>query len=107
MRKVVVIETTQSDEKLKSAITTALESESGKIETIQEYPLGGRFRADYLDAYNEVRFKIDNDYEDKSFEARTIVNIAESVAEDFSNDEEVNEIRDQLMEDAIYKALLD
>lgn len=106
MRKVVVIETTESDERLRSVIAAALEAEPGTIETIQHYPLDGRFRADYLDAYNEVQSKIENDYEDKNFEARTIINIADSVAEDFSNDEDTNEFRDQLMEDAIYKALL-
>ena len=107
MKKVVVIETTQSDEKLRAAINKALIANSGTIETIQLYPFNNRFRADYLDIYNDVLFKIGSDYEHKNFEALKIVDMADSVAENFSNDEDMLEIKDQFIEDAIYKALLD
>lgn len=105
MKKVIVIETTEREEDLLARIQNSLIDEKEKIETVQDYPFTSRFRADYLDMYNEVLIKLEMDFEETTLDAHVIVDIADSIAEEFSNYDDINEIRNELIDDAIYKQL--
>lgn len=105
MKRIIVIETNEPQSELKKRIETALLKGKETVETIEDYPFEGHFRPDYLDFYNEVTFKVDNDYEEENLNEKQTIEIAEKVMKEFSEDDYVNGVRSELIDDAIYKLL--
>lgn len=105
MKRIIVIETNESQAELKKRIEAVLFEGKESFETIEDYPFEDHFRPDYLDIYNEVIFKIDNDYEEEDLNEQETIAIAKKVMIEFGDLDYVNEARNELIDDAVYKLI--
>ena len=103
MRKVIVIETALNDEELKTKLENSFSDTELQTVEFQDYPFEGFFRPDYLDIYNETVSAIENDYEELELSQSAVTDIALLATKDFADNDYLNDLRNQVIADAIYK----